>query len=71
MLAQQNYHLSQEARKALADYIAKRRTQPHFANARSNALDRARVRQANRIFATSTGPLSAFELSEISAEDIS
>ena len=38
----------------LAAYIAKRRTQPHFANARSirNALDRARLRQANRIFAT-------------------
>jgi probable Rubsico expression protein CbbX len=72
MLAQQNYHLSQEARNALSDYIAKRRTQPHFANARSirNALDRARLRQANRIFATSKGPLSAFELSEISAEDI-
>jgi probable Rubsico expression protein CbbX len=72
MLVQQNYHLSQGAREALSDYIAKRRTQPHFANARSirNALDRARLRQANRIFATSKGPLSAFELSEISAEDI-
>jgi probable Rubsico expression protein CbbX len=72
MLAQQNYHLSQNAREALSDYVAKRRTQPHFANARSirNALDRARLRQANRIFATSKGPLSAFELSEISAEDI-
>ena len=72
MLAQQNYHLSQDAREVLSDYIAKRRTQPHFANARSirNALDRARLRQANRIFATSKGPLSAFELSEISAADI-
>ena len=72
MLAQQNYHLSPDARQALADYIAKRRTQPHFANARSirNALDRARLRQANRIFASASGPLSASELSEISASDI-
>jgi len=72
MLAQQNYHLSPDARDALANYIARRRAQPHFANARSirNALDRARLRQANRIFATAKGPLSASELSEISAADI-
>jgi probable Rubsico expression protein CbbX len=72
MLTQQNYHLAPEARDALMDYIPKRREQPHFANARSirNALDRSRLRQANRIFATSTGPLSANELSEISAADI-
>ncbi len=72
MLATQNYHLAPEARDALMDYIPKRREQPHFANARSvrNALDRSRLRQANRIFANSTGPLSANELSEISAEDI-
>ena len=38
-----------------------RRGQPHFANARSirNALDRARLRQANRLFETATGPLDA------------
>ncbi len=72
MLSQQNYHLSPDAREVLAAYIAKRRTQPHFANARSirNALDRARLRQANRIFATAKAPLSASELSEISAADI-
>jgi probable Rubsico expression protein CbbX len=72
MLAQQNYHLSPDAREALVSYIAKRRTQPHFANARSirNALDRARLRQANRIFANAKAPLSASELSEISAADI-
>jgi probable Rubsico expression protein CbbX len=72
MLTQQNYHLAPDAKDALTDYIAKRREQPHFANARSirNALDRSRLRQANRIFANSTGPLSAKQLSEISAEDI-
>ncbi len=72
MLSQQNYHLSPDAREVLAAYIAKRRAQPHFANGRSirNALDRARLRQANRIFATAKAPLSASELSEISAADI-
>ena len=72
MLWQQNYHLTPEAKDALTDYISLRRDQPHFANARSirNALDRARLRQANRIFAAASGPLSASELSEISAEDI-
>lgn len=72
MLANQNYHLSHDARDALIRYIAARRTQSHFANARSvrNALDRARLRQANRIFATAAGPLSAAELSEIAAADI-
>ena len=72
MLAQQNYHLSPEAREALTQYIALRREQPHFANARSirNALDRARLRQANRVFASADGPLTAKDLSEISASDI-
>ncbi len=72
MLDHQNYHLSPDAREAFARYIARRRTQPHFANARSirNALDRARLRHANRIFETAKGPLSAEELSTIGPEDI-
>lgn len=72
MLSRQKYALDNEARTALADYIGRRRTQPHFANARSirNALDRARLRQANRLFETSTGPLDAIALSTIAAEDI-
>jgi hypothetical protein len=53
-------------------YVQLRRQQPHFANARSirNALDRARLRQANRLFSTSTGPVTAMELSTITAEDL-
>jgi probable Rubsico expression protein CbbX len=72
MLDHQNYKLDAAATKALTDYIELRRTQPHFANARSirNALDRARLRQANRLFESSTGPLDANALSTISAEDI-
>ena len=72
MLDQQSYRLDAAATSALTDYIARRRAQPHFANARSirNALDRARLRQANRLFETSTGPLDAAALSTISSEDI-
>ena len=71
MLEGQNYHLSDDARRALTDYIAKRRTQPHFSNARSirNALDRARLRQANRLF-EANAPLLADDLSRIEASDI-
>jgi probable Rubsico expression protein CbbX len=72
MLEQQNYRLDGSATAALTDYIARRRAQPHFANARSirNALDRARLRQANRLFETATGPLDAGQLSTISAQDV-
>jgi len=57
---------------AMQEYIAHRRQQPHFANARSirNALDRARLRQANRLLATATGPLDANALSAIDEADI-
>ncbi|MDP3341947.1 CbbX protein [Frigidibacter sp.] len=72
MLSVQNYTLSPEAEVALAEYIDLRRGQPHFANARSirNALDRARLRQANRLFLADAGPLDATALSRIEAEDI-
>jgi probable Rubsico expression protein CbbX len=71
MLERQNYHLSPAGKEALADYIARRRLQPHFANGRSvrNALDRARLRQANRLF-EHKGTLRAEALSTIEAEDI-
>ncbi|MGV3693872.1 MAG: CbbX protein [Paracoccus marcusii] len=72
MLARQNYRLDDAARTAMGQYIAARRTQPHFANARSirNALDRARLRQANRLFTEARGPLDAAALSTLSAPDI-
>lgn len=72
MLKQQHYKFDDEAEKVMADYITLRRKQPHFANARSirNALDRARLRQANRLFETAMGPLDADELSTIRAVDI-
>ena len=72
MLAGLNYKLSPEARRALADYIPIRRGQPHFANARSirNALDRARLRQANRCFAAGDVELTLDQLVTIEPEDI-
>src|SRR5262249_32656759 len=72
MWSKQGYKLAPAAREALSEYVALRRTQPHFANARSirNALDRARLRQANRLFEATRGPLSAAELSTIAESDI-
>jgi probable Rubsico expression protein CbbX len=72
MLASLNYKLSADANFALGEYIARRRTQPLFANARSirNALDRARLRQANRLFAEGDRELTLDALTTIEAEDI-
>lgn len=55
----------------MEDYIRLRRDQPHFANARSirNALDRARLRQANRLF-SGDAPVDAQALSTITEADI-
>ncbi|MFL5250336.1 MAG: CbbX protein, partial [Myxococcales bacterium] len=52
MAAGMKYALSPPAREAMREYIARRSTQPRFANARSirNALDRARLRHAKRLF---------------------
>jgi len=52
MLAEQQYKITNSARNTLLEYIKLRKEQPLFANARSikNAIDRARMRQANRIF---------------------
>ncbi len=75
MVGQMNYRLDEGAQQAMDEYIALRRAQPHFANARSirNALDRARLRQANRIFRQAmqgSAEVSAAELSTITAEDL-
>ena len=72
MLDEQNYAFDAAARQAMSEYIAARRGQPHFANARSirNALDRARLRQANRLFDTANGALDAKALSTIAEADI-
>jgi probable Rubsico expression protein CbbX len=71
MLAGQNYRFSEDAKGAFVRYIETRMGQPHFSNARSirNALDRARLRQAVRLF-ESGGPLTADDLVVIDAPEI-
>ena len=72
VLAAENYRFSQEATAAFADYIHRRMQLPFFANARSirNAIDRARMRQANRLFSRIGSPLTKLDLMTIEAEDI-
>lgn len=72
MLAEQNYRFSPDAEKAFAEYIKLRMTLEHFANARSirNALDRARLRQANRLFAGTARSVTKLDLMTIEASDI-
>ncbi len=72
MLAAQNYRFSPEAEAAFAQYIPLRMNMEHFANARSirNALDRARLRQANRLFGSKSLKLNRQALMTLEAEDI-
>ena len=72
ILAQENYRFSEEARAAFADYIQRRMQLPFFANARSirNAIDRARMRQANRLFSGMGRLVSKLDLMTLEAEDI-
>lgn len=72
MLSAQNYRLNEEAERAFNKYLQLRKQQPHFANARSvrNALERARLRQASRLFANPNKELTADDLSTLNAEDI-
>jgi probable Rubsico expression protein CbbX len=53
MLERMGYAFDAPAREAFEAYLDRRMAQPHFANARSvrNALDRARLRHASRVFA--------------------
>lgn len=72
ILASENYRFSEEASEVFADYIVRRMQLPFFANARSirNAIDRARMRQANRLFNGMGSRLSKLDLMTIEAEDI-
>ncbi len=73
MVGEQTYKFDAGAQKVLREYIKLRMTQPHFANARSvrNAIDRAKLRQANRLFEARGGkPLDREALMTIEASDI-
>jgi probable Rubsico expression protein CbbX len=71
MLEQRAYRFSPEAREVFRDYVERRRRRPRFAHARSirNAIDRARLRQASRLFESET-VLDRDELITIEAEDL-
>ena len=72
LLNQQDYHFSESAHDAFCRYIKRRRQLPFFANARSirNALDRLRLRQANRLFSRLDQSLGRDDLTTIEAEDV-
>jgi probable Rubsico expression protein CbbX len=72
MLEEQQYKLTEDAEQVFLGYIKKRMQKPLFANARSirNALDRARMRQANRIFESIGRVLTKADLVTIASEDI-
>jgi probable Rubsico expression protein CbbX len=72
MLKQQNYRFSDEARAAFSRYISLRKQQPLFSNARSirNALDRARLRQANRLVKDLDRLLAPRDIMTLEAADI-
>ena len=72
ILDQQHYNLSKSGANALREYIDLRMKLPQFANARSirNALDRTRLRQANRLFKNSkTKKFTKRELMMLEADD--
>ena len=71
MLEQRAYAFSPEAREVFREYIERRRRRPRFAHGRSirNAIDRARLRQASRLFESETA-LGRDELITIEAEDL-
>ena len=72
MLRDMNYKFSPDAREAFERYITLRKTQPLFSNARSirNALDRMRLRQANRLVADLDRVLTADDIMSLEASDV-
>ena len=72
LLDAQHYRFSEDAQQAFAEYIERRRLLPFFANARSirNAIDRARLRQASRLFARMDKPATRDDLITIESSDI-
>jgi probable Rubsico expression protein CbbX len=72
MLEQHNYRFGPGARAAFEEYIRHRIVQQNFANARSvrNALDRARLRQASRLFADRDREFTPEDLTTIAESDI-
>ena len=70
MVDAEGYSFAEETVPVFRDYLARRRRQPRFANARSvrNAIERARLRHANRLLA-STEPVTRHRLMQLEPED--
>ena len=71
MVGGQGYELSEGAGEAFRDYIERRLERPRFAHGRSirNAVERARMRQATRLF-DSSGKLTKQDLITLEPDDI-
>ncbi len=72
MLDAMHYRFDDEAKSVFDEYLKRRMAQPHFANARSvrNALDRARLRHAYRLYSHPEVATSDEALTTISAADL-
>jgi hypothetical protein len=72
MMDQQNYVFGPGAEAAFRAYLDRRVKRPRFAHGRSvrNSIDRARLRQANRLFADGSGMLTRHDLMTITPDDI-
>ena len=72
MMEQQNYKFGPRGEEAFRAYLERRVTRPRFAHGRSvrNSIDRARLRQANRLFGEGQGVLSRDDLMTITPDDI-
>jgi len=72
MMRAQSYEFSTKARDAFIRYIALRKTQPLFSNARSirNGLDRLRLRQASRLISDLDRVITIDDVKLIEASDV-
>jgi probable Rubsico expression protein CbbX len=71
MIGRTGYRLSPPARATFRDYLARRSRQPRFANARSvrNAVERARLRHASRLFDSDAAALRKDDLMRLEPDD--
>ena len=70
MIQAEGYRFAPEAEEVFREYLKRRKEQPRFANARSvrNAIERARLRHASRLMAT-TEPVGKDQLITLVPED--
>ncbi|MWA00086.1 CbbX protein [Actinomadura sp. LD22] len=70
MMRREGYVLAPETEPVFRDYLDRRRVQPRFANARSvrNAIERARLRHANRLLAAA-GEVDRAALTTLEPDD--